>query len=70
MKKLLFMVAACTFVTLSNTSCSKSCDSCTVETKALGQTVNTEKLTTKVECDSAKANSGSAFGSGVVVTCN
>jgi hypothetical protein len=70
MKKLLFVVAACAFVTLSTTSCSKSCESCTVETKALGQTITTDKLTTKAECDAAKAKSGVVLGSGVEVTCN
>lgn len=70
MKKLLFVFATCAFVTFLSSSCSKSCDSCTVETKALGQTIDTEKLSSKSQCDSAKAASGLVFGTGIEVSCN
>jgi hypothetical protein len=70
MKNLLMALVALVALTFMSTSCGKSCESCTVDVKLLGQSITSEKLNSKTQCDSAKAASGLALGTGTEVTCN
>jgi hypothetical protein len=65
MKKLLFVVAACAFVTLSTTSCKKECSSCSLKTG----TVTTPGGKTKEECDALKTTA-SLSGGNIEVICD